>query len=94
MGGDEFWLFLPEIAGVEDSAKIAQKALEAARKPFVFDSHELHITTSFAIAIYPDDGGDADTPMKRADIAMYRAKQLDRNNYQRYTPAMNARALE
>ena len=93
-GGDEFWLLLPEMARVEDSAKVAQRVMEAVREPLVLDGHELHITTSIGIAIYPDDGEDADTLMKNADIAMYRAKELGRNNYQRYTLAMNEKALE
>jgi len=87
MGGDEFMLLLPEIAGGEDPARIAQKILEAFRKPFVLEGHELHITTSIGIAVYPEDGEDADTLMKDADIAMYRAKDLGRDNYQRYTLA-------
>ena len=85
MGGDEFMLILPEIAREEDAAKIAHKILGAFREPFVFDGDELHITTSIGIALYPDDGEDADTLMKNADIAMYRAKEQGRNNYQRYS---------
>ena len=64
---------------------IAQKILEAFRKPCVFDDHEIHITTSVGIALYPEDGEDTDTLMKKADIAMYRAKDQGRDNYQRYT---------
>jgi diguanylate cyclase (GGDEF)-like protein len=54
----------------------------------VFDGHELNITASIGVALYPEDGEDADTLMKRADIAMYRAKAKGRDNYQHYTPAM------
>ena len=94
MGGDEFMLILPEIDRVEDAAKVAQKILEAVRRLFVFDGHALRITTSIGIAIYPYDGEDADTLMKNADIAMYRAKEQGRDNYQCYTPAMKAKALK
>ena len=87
VGGDEFLLLLPEIARIEDATTTAQKILEAFRTSFVFDDHELHITTSIGIAIFPDDGDDADTLMKNADIAMYRAKDKGRNSFQRYTPA-------
>jgi len=66
--------------------RIAQKVLESFRDPFVFDGHKLRITTSIGIAIYPDDGKDIDTLIRNADIAMYRAKELGRNNYQRYCP--------
>jgi diguanylate cyclase (GGDEF)-like protein/PAS domain S-box-containing protein len=85
MGGDEFMLVLPEMAWGEDVGKAAQKILGAFREPFVFDGHELRITTSIGIAIYPDDGEDADTLMRNADIAMYRAKERGRDNYQRYS---------
>ena len=92
MGGDEFLLLLPEISGREDAARVARKALEAFRKPFVFDDHKLNITTSIGIALYPGDGEDGDTLIKNADIAMYRAKDQGRDNYQHYTPAMDAEA--
>ncbi len=85
MGGDEFLILLPEIAQVEDTDKIAQKVLEGFQETFVFDVHELHITTSIGVVIYPDDGEDADTMMRHADMAMYSAKQKGRDNYQRYT---------
>jgi diguanylate cyclase (GGDEF)-like protein/PAS domain S-box-containing protein len=94
MGGDEFMLLLPEIAQVEDAAQVAAKILEAFRKPFVCDGHEIHTTTSIGIALYPNHGEDVDTLMKNADTAMYRAKDQGRDSYQRYTPAMKAKALE
>ena len=86
MGGDEFMLLLPEIAQVENAAEVAKKILEAFREPYVFDDHELYVTTSIGIAIYPDDGEDGDTLMKNADIAMYRAKDQGRDSYQRWQP--------
>lgn len=82
MGGDEFMLLFPEMAQMEDAARIAQKILEIFRKPFVFEGHELHISTSIGIALCPDDGEDIDTLVKNADIAMYRAKEQGRNSYQ------------
>jgi diguanylate cyclase (GGDEF)-like protein/PAS domain S-box-containing protein len=85
VGGDEFMLLLPEVAQEEDAAKVAQKILEAIREPFVLDGHELQVTTSIGVALYPEDGEDADTLMKNADIAMYRAKDQGRDNYQCYT---------
>jgi diguanylate cyclase (GGDEF)-like protein/PAS domain S-box-containing protein len=87
MGGDEFML-LSLFSGLkreEDAAMIAQRILEAFRKPFAFDDHGIRITTSIGIAIYPDDGKDADTLIKNADVAMYRAKARGRDNYQRYS---------
>jgi diguanylate cyclase (GGDEF)-like protein/PAS domain S-box-containing protein len=82
MGGDEFMLLFPEMTRMEDAARIAQKILEAFRKPFVFEGHELYISTSIGIALCPDDGEDIDTLVKNADIAMYRAKEHGRNSYQ------------
>jgi diguanylate cyclase (GGDEF)-like protein/PAS domain S-box-containing protein len=94
IGGDEFLLLLQEITMMEDSAKIAQKVLEAVREPIVFDNYELHITTSIGIAVYPDDGGDAETIVKNADIAMYQAKEKGRDNYQYFNLIMNSKTLE
>jgi diguanylate cyclase (GGDEF)-like protein/PAS domain S-box-containing protein len=87
IGGDEFLLLLPEMLQVEYATTLAQKVLQSFREPFDFDDHQLHITTSVGIAIFPDDDGDADTLMKNADIAMYRAKNKGRDGFQRYTPA-------
>ena len=86
VGGDEFLLLLPEIARAEDAARIAERVLEAIREPFALDAHELLVTTSLGIAIYPEDGGDVDALIRNADIAMYRAKEHGRDNYERYTP--------
>ncbi|MBN1254210.1 MAG: PAS domain S-box protein [Deltaproteobacteria bacterium] len=84
-GGDEFLLLLPEMTQVEYANTIAKKILQGFRQPFSFDDHQLHITTSIGIAIYPDDGNDADTLVKNADSAMYHAKQKGRDNFQSYT---------
>ena len=89
MGGDEFMLLLPDLVQIEDATKIAQKILEAIRKPFLFDDHTLNITTSIGISIYPNDGEDTDILMKNADIAMYHAKEKGRNTYQHFTPIIN-----
>jgi diguanylate cyclase (GGDEF)-like protein len=85
MGGDEFLLLLPEMADPGHASSAAERILQSIRKPFVLESHTIHITTSLGIAIYPDDGADADTLVKKADLAMYRVKEEGRDNYQRYT---------
>ena len=87
IGGDEFLLLLPELLQIEYTTTLAQKILHAFREPFVFNDHQLHITTSIGIAIFPDDGDNADTLMKNADIAMYRAKNKGRDGFLRYTAA-------
>jgi diguanylate cyclase (GGDEF)-like protein len=94
LGGDEFMVMLTGFRQVEDVAKVARKLLRIMRPPFFIDGNELHITTSIGISLYPYDGENAETLAKNADIALYRAKEHGRNNYQHYTPSMNARAFE
>lgn len=94
LGGDEFMVMLTGLRQPEDVAKVARKLLHSVRPPFRIDGHELHVTTSIGISLYPYDGDNADILVKNADIALYRAKDAGRNNYQHYTPAMNARAFE
>ena len=74
-----------KIISDENITAIAQKILEAIREPFTVDDHEIMITTSIGITIFPDDGDDADTLMKSADLAMYRAKEKGRDNFQYYS---------
>ncbi len=82
MGGDEFMLLLPEVNRVEDAVEVAQRTLEAIRKPFPFAEQGFRVTTSIGIAIYPEDGDDAEALIKNADVALYRAKESGRDNYQ------------
>jgi len=93
-GGDEFTLLFPEITSVEAAAKIAQRISYALKPVFCLETHELHITSSIGIALYPQDGKDAQTLIKNADAALYRAKDRGRNNYQFYTPTLNSQASE
>ena len=88
IGGDEFCLLLPEVDRVQDAATIAQKVLKAFHKPFVLDVHDLTITTSIGVAMYPDDGEAVKTLLKNADVALYQAKQKGRDNFQRYASVM------
>jgi diguanylate cyclase (GGDEF)-like protein len=85
MGGDEFILLLSEITRREDVTTLARKVLESIREPLTLDGHELLATTSIGIAFYPNDGEDAETLLKNADAAMYRAKEQGRNNFQFYS---------
>jgi len=93
-GGDEFVILLPEIGHAEDAALVAQKVLDSVGQPFFLDGHELHISSSIGISFFPSDGVTVDALMKNADVAMYRAKDLGRNNFQFYLSDMNARSLE
>jgi diguanylate cyclase (GGDEF)-like protein/PAS domain S-box-containing protein len=94
LGGDEFMLLLPGVTHLEDIAKVAQRILDALKPSFYCDGQELHTTASVGIALYPNDSKDAEALMKNADTAMYRAKELGRNNYQFYNPSMNATAFQ
>jgi diguanylate cyclase (GGDEF)-like protein/PAS domain S-box-containing protein len=94
MGGDEFTLVLPEVACVEDAVEVAARVLQRLRRPWLLHGQEFHVTASIGIAIYPGDGEDAETLLRNADTAMYGAKKKGRDNYQLYTPEMNARIAE
>lgn len=94
LAADEFVLVLPERTNENQAIHIIQRIMEAVAKPFTIESHEFFITCSVGMAVYPTDGEDADTLLKHADLAMYRAKETGRNNSQFFTPAMNERALE
>ncbi|MDP2110767.1 MAG: PAS domain S-box protein, partial [Thiobacillus sp.] len=93
-GGDEFVLILSEIRDDDDVPVVAQKILKAMSAPFDIGGRELHITCSIGIASYPKDGEDRQTLLKNADAAMYRAKEVGRNNAQYYSAEMNVKAME
>ena len=93
-GGDEFLVLLSEIEHAEDAARCAEKILVALTLPHSVDKHDLHITVSIGISIYPQDGQDVETLIKSADTAMYHAKENGRNNYQFFKQDMNARVVE
>ncbi len=93
-GGDEFVLLLNCIERPEAASSAAQKILAALARPHSIDGHDLHITVSIGISIYPDDGPDVATLMKNADIAMYHAKENGRNNYAFFKQEMNTRAVQ
>jgi diguanylate cyclase (GGDEF)-like protein/PAS domain S-box-containing protein len=93
-GGDEFVILLSSVAHAADAALSAQKLLTAAGMPHRVEEHDLQITLSVGISIYPEDGTDAETLVKNADTAMLNAKDSGRNNYQFFRPAMNEHAQE
>jgi diguanylate cyclase (GGDEF)-like protein/PAS domain S-box-containing protein len=84
IGGDEFILVLPQISMPTDAAKLAQRILDIFKEPIIFDGHQLNITTSIGIAVYPDDGKDIEILLKSADNAMYWAKEQGRDAYRFY----------
>jgi diguanylate cyclase (GGDEF)-like protein/PAS domain S-box-containing protein len=93
-GGDEFVVLLSEVEHAEDAAITARRILQAVAEPKSIDQHDLHVTTSIGLSVYPDDGLDAETLVKNADTAMYQAKENGRHSYQFFKPAMNTRAVE
>ncbi|WP_334156828.1 bifunctional diguanylate cyclase/phosphodiesterase [Oryzomicrobium sp.] len=94
LGGDEFVVLLPNLDVPDRAASVAEKLLVALSQPLAVGAHELAVTPSIGIAVYPEDGDDGPTLLKNADAAMYSAKENGRNNYQFFTPEMNARVSE
>lgn len=93
-GGDEFVVLLSGADRPEDAAVVAKRMLQAVAEAHSIDQHELHVTTSIGVSVYPDDGRDAETLIKNADTAMYQAKENGRQTYEFFKPAMNVRAVE
>jgi len=94
LGGDEFILILNDQPGPERIFHAMQRIIDNLAEPIVIDGHELFVTCSAGISIYPQDGNDVETLLKNADTAMYRAKDHGRNNFQFYTAEMNERVNE
>jgi len=93
-GGDEFTLILPQVSSASDAINIATRVIKSLQAPFNCREQEFHMTTSIGIALAPYDGEDAETLLKNADTAMYRAKYQGKNNFQLYAADMNTQALE
>ena len=84
MGGDEFMIILTEINALEDLSTLGDKILQTFQQPFRLENQDIHVTTSVGISVYPIDGKDVDSLVKKADIAMYEAKKLGRNTCRIY----------
>lgn len=92
LGGDEFILVLPG-ADADAAAHVAGKLLAEVIRPYHIEQHELIVTSSIGIAVYPSDGEDFDTLSQHADVAMYRAKHDGRNSFRFFTSEMQARSV-
>ncbi|SEQ24405.1 PAS domain S-box-containing protein/diguanylate cyclase (GGDEF) domain-containing protein [Ectothiorhodospira magna] len=94
LGGDEFVLLLENDASMQNIQTLCQKILGVLTDPVTLDEHEVIVTASIGVALYPEDGEDADTLLKHADMAMYEAKNTGRNDYHFFTPNLSQGVLE
>ena len=94
VGGDEFTIVLQDVSNAQDAAIVAQKVLRTVAEPMTVHEHRLFATASIGIAIYPNDGSDAETLLKNADTAMYRAKSEGRNTFQMSTHELSRSTQE
>ena len=94
LGGDEFSILLEEITDPNYASLVARKIIGVLSKKYILQDHEVFITCSVGISIFPNDGDDITTLLKNADSALYRAKERGRNTYQCYTEELSIRAME
>ena len=94
LSGDEFVVILTEQSDEQLSADIVQRLMDSVAQPVILGTKEFFVTCSIGVAVHPTDATAADGLIEHADVAMYRAKQVGRNNFQFYTPAMNDEAME
>ncbi len=94
IGGDEFVLIIPNITDENELCLVSDNILKIVRKPFFIDQHEIYISASIGITTYPTDSDSEEKLLTNADIAMYRAKEMGKNNYQVYTATLNEKAID
>ncbi len=94
LGGDEFTVLIEDLKKGEDASVLAKKIITALDKPLKIDNHELHITSSIGVSLFPDDGDSSQDLLKYADSAMYKAKEEGRNSFKFYSAEMTVLALE
>jgi diguanylate cyclase (GGDEF)-like protein len=93
-GGDEFIVLLPELKSIDGLIKVTERIIGAFNRSFILPDHELSISTSIGISLYPQDGSDPETLIKKADMAMYCAKEEGRNRYHLFKPEMDSQTFK
>ena len=94
MGGDEFVVVIENRESLMDISACARRLVEQLSAPYLLGDKDCHVTLSIGISVFPSDGNDSQALLKAADVAMYRAKEMGRNNYQFYLPSMNVHTVE
>ncbi len=93
LGGDEFTILIPDLERVEDALAVAHRVKEAMRRPFLIEGHEIFVTASIGISLYPEDGQDCNSLLKFADTAMYHAKNCGKNNAKLYSSSLTMQIM-
>lgn len=94
IGGDEFVVILSLVSDEDGISSAASKILAIISEPFLIEGQELYLTASIGVAVYPTDGSDVQALLKHADLAMYQAKDMDRNNFQFFSSDLNVKVME
>jgi diguanylate cyclase (GGDEF)-like protein/PAS domain S-box-containing protein len=93
LGGDEFTILIPDLDRAEDALNVAHRVKDAMRRPFMLEGHEIFVTVSIGISLYPEDGEDCNSLLKYADTAMYHAKNCGKNNAKLYSSSLTMQIM-
>jgi len=93
LGGDEFTILIPDLDRAEDALNVAHRVKDAMRRPFMLEGHEIFVTASIGISLYPEDGEDCTSLLKYADTAMYHAKTCGKNNAKLYSSSLTMQIM-
>ena len=93
LGGDEFTILIPDLERVENALNVAHRVKDAMRRPFLIEGHEIFVTASICISLFPEDGDDCDSLLKYADTAMYHAKNCGKNNAKLYSSSLTMQIM-
>ena len=93
LGGDEFTILIPDLERVDNALNVAQRVKEAIQRPFMIEGHEIFVTASIGISLYPEDGDNCDSLLKYADTAMYHAKNCGKNNAKLYNSSLTMQIM-